>query len=131
MTPIRVVVAEDNRDLAIALQALLQQEADITVVGTIERAGDLDAAVHAGDAQVVLLDLNLSGESSLPAMRALQRDRPEVAFVIYSGYDRDHLASVLEGAGAVEFVSKSGETEELFRAVRRAGGGRDAANTGS
>ena len=129
MAPIRVVIAEDNRDLVTALCALLQAEADITVVGTIERTRDLDAVVRGGAAQVVLLDLNLSGESSLPAMRALQRDLPDVAFVIYSGYDRDHVADALTGAGAVEFVSKSGEIEELLQAVRRAGG-REVADAG-
>lgn len=120
--PIRVVIAEDNRDLAGAVQALLQAEPDMEVVGKIERAERLLETVRDSRAHVVVLDLNLAGESSVPALRGALRALPCVAFVIYSGYDRGDLASALPGLGAVEFVSKTGDVATLLQAVRRAAG---------
>lgn len=120
--PIRVVIAEDNRDLASAVHALLQAEPDMEVVGTIERADRLLETVRDSRAHVVVLDLNLAGESSVPAMRDVLRALPRVAIVIYSGYDRGDVASALPGLGGVEFVSKTGDVATLLQAVRRAAG---------
>ncbi len=39
------------------------------------------------EADIVVLDLNLRGESSVAAMRMLQEQQPDIAAVIYSGYD--------------------------------------------
>ncbi|MGI9246582.1 MAG: response regulator, partial [Steroidobacteraceae bacterium] len=117
---IRVLVAEDNHDLATAVCALLAAEPDIEIVGQIARAQELLQSARDGRAQVIVLDLNLDGESSVPAMRVVQRVLPRVAVVIYSGYDRSDVASALPGLGTTEFISKSGDVLELAQAVRRA-----------
>lgn len=119
LEPIRVVIAEDNADLSAAVCAMLESEPDIAVVGTIDRADSLLATVRDGQARVVVLDLNLAGCSSVPAMEVMRRELPEVAVVIYSGYDRHDVAGALPAIGAVEFVSKSGDVTDLLQAVRR------------
>lgn len=118
---IRVLVAEDNQDLATAVCALLEAEPDLDVVGTIDRAGALLDSVRRHAVHVVVLDLNLSGESSVPAMRDVQRELPRVAVVVYSGYDRGDVAGALPGLGVAGYVSKSGDVAELLEAVRQAG----------
>jgi DNA-binding NarL/FixJ family response regulator len=118
--PIRVVIAEDNRDLSAALCALVAQEPDLRVAGTVDRCDGLLAALRDGAAQVVVLDLNLGGESSVAPMRAVWRELPGLAVVVYSGYDFADVASALPSLGACEYVSKSGDAAELLAAVRRA-----------
>jgi DNA-binding NarL/FixJ family response regulator len=117
---IRVVVAEDSRDLAAAICELLQAEPDVDVVGSIDDAAALVDAVRRGNATVVVLDLNLSGGSSVPAMQRVLHERPQTGVVVYSGYDRADIASALPVLGAAEYVAKSGEATELIDAVRRA-----------
>ena len=90
------------------------------MIGETDRAGKLLAAARSGNAQVVILDLNLSGESSLPAMETVRREMPGIAVVVYSGYDRCDIASALPALGSCEYVSKTGEVSELLAAVRRA-----------
>jgi DNA-binding NarL/FixJ family response regulator len=126
---IRVLVAEDNVDLASAVSELLRTEPDIDVVGVIGDAASLRESVRTLDAQVVILDLNLSGGSSVPAMQAVRRERPGTGIVVYSGYDRADLASALPTLGDCECVSKSGEVTDLIDAVRRTAQ-RNAAGTG-
>ena len=116
---IRVLVAEDNVDLAMAVRELLHGEEDLEVVGVIDDASTLAQAVRDCDARVVVLDLNLAGGSSVPAMQLVCRERPTTGVVIYSGYDRDDVAAALPALGAVEYVSKSGDVAELIDAVRR------------
>ena len=126
---IRVLVAEDNVDLASAVSELLQTEPDMDVVGVVGDAASLCDSVRVLDAQVVILDLNLSGGSSVPAMQAVRRERPRTGIVVYSGYDRAELASALPTLGDCECVSKSGEVTDLIDAVRRTAQ-RNAAGTG-
>lgn len=116
---IRVLVAEDNADLASAVSELLRTEPDFDVVGVVGDATSLCDSVRLLDAQVVILDLNLSGGSSVPAMQAVRRERPHTGVVVYSGYDRADLASALPTLGDCECVSKSGEVTDLIDAVRR------------
>ena len=120
---IRVVIAEDNRDLSTALCALLEQEPDLQVVATVDRCEGLLGALRDGSAQVVVLDLNLGGQSSVAQMRAVRRELPDLAVVVYSGYDFNDIASALPALGECEYVSKSGDAAELLAAVRRAANG--------
>jgi DNA-binding NarL/FixJ family response regulator len=119
---IRVLVAEDNGDLAAAVCELLRAEPDIDVVGVIEDADALERTVRELDVTVVILDLNLSGGSSVPAMQSVRRGLPHIGVVVYSGYDRRDIAAALPALGTAEFVSKSGEVTELLEAVRRSAG---------
>jgi two-component system, NarL family, invasion response regulator UvrY len=116
---IRVLVAEDNVDLASAVCELLQTEADIDVVGIVADAATLCDSVRDLDAHVVILDLNLSGGSSVPAMQLVRRERPQTGVVVYSGYDRADIAAALPALGACECVTKNGDLMELIDAVRR------------
>jgi len=120
---IRVVIAEDNLDLSTALCALLEQEPDMRVVGTVDRCDGLLDVLRDGAAQVVVLDLNLGGQSSVAQMRVVRRELPDLAVVVYSGYDFNDIASALPTLGACEYVSKSGDAAELLAAVRRAANG--------
>jgi DNA-binding NarL/FixJ family response regulator len=117
--PLRVLIAEDNVDLAAAVSALLESETDIEVVGVVDRVDALLSTARSCGARVIVLDLNLSGESSVPAMEVLRGELPQVAVVVYSGYDRRDVAGALPALGTVEFVSKTGDYAELVAAVRR------------
>jgi DNA-binding NarL/FixJ family response regulator len=119
---IRVLVAEDNVDLAAAVCELLRAEPDIDVAGVIGQADALERSVRELDVAVVILDLNLSGGSSVPAMQSVRQAFPRLGVVVYSGYDRTDIAAALPALGAAEFVSKSGEVTELLDAVRRSAG---------
>ena len=117
---IRVLLAEDNHDLAVAVHALLDAEDDIVVAGVTGCASELLEATRNSGAQVVILDLNLDGGSSVPAMRAVRASLPDVQVVVFSGYDARDVAGALRGLGDAEFVTKNGEVTELLDAVRRA-----------
>ena len=124
---IRVLVAEDNSDLSATLCALLEQEPDMAIAGAVDRAEAMLDAVRDGRARVVVLDLNLGGESSVAAMQAVLRAVPQLRIVVYSGYDRCDIADALSSLGVTEYVSKSAHAAELLAAIRRAADGTEGA----
>jgi DNA-binding NarL/FixJ family response regulator len=114
-----VLVAEDNADLCDAVCALVGAEPDMEVVAAVAHpAGLLDKVRNSG-ARCIVLDLNLSGESSVPALGDLRVRAPEVGVVIFSGYDRCDIEAALPISATCEFVSKTGDTAVLLDAIRR------------
>lgn len=118
--PIRVVIAEDNGDLATALCALFEQEPDLQVTATVGRCEELPGVLHRDAAQVIVLDLDLGGQSSVTPLQALRREIPGLGVVVYSGYDYADVSSALPRLGTSEYVSKSADPAELLAAIRRA-----------
>ena len=128
-TRLRVLVAEDNADLRTAICALVAGEPDMEIAATTDDPQQLVVLAREHAAHIVVLDLNLRGESSVGAMRMLQREQPLVAAVIYSGYDAADIEGGLRALAPCEYVSKSGDGMDLLAAIRRLG--RNAAGAGS
>lgn len=116
---IGVLVAEDNLDLCAVLCELIKAEPDMHVTGTATRVAELLDAVQSTTASVLLLDLDLGGESSMPALHAFRAQRPALAVVVYSGHDRQSLAHLFDQVGQCEYVTKTGDPTELLEAIRR------------
>lgn len=116
---IGVLVAEDNRDLRDAVCALIDAEPDLQITGTATRVSELLDGARTAAARVLVLDLDLAGESSLPALQTLRAQRPQLAVVVFSGNDRDTLAPVFASIGRCEYVMKTGDVLPLLDAIRR------------
>ena len=127
--PIEVLIAEDNRDLCAALCELILAQSDMNVAGTVARVPDLLDMVPSTTAQVLILDLDLAGQSSIPALQAFRTAHPRRAIIVYSGYDPGSLDPVFASVGACEYVTKTGDAQELLDAIRR--GAKEAAGAGT
>jgi DNA-binding NarL/FixJ family response regulator len=120
MALIRVLIADDHPLVRNALTQLLDGADGITVVAT---AADGDAAVAAALEQtpdVVLMDLEMPGSDGIEATRALNAAGSEARVVVLTTFsDRDRILGALDG-GAVGYLLKDAEHEEIVRAVRAA-----------
>jgi DNA-binding NarL/FixJ family response regulator len=114
---IRVLIADDHRLFAEALEAILASDARITVVA---HAGDGPTAVRlAAELQpdVVLMDLSMPGLDGIEATRAIRADRPDARILMLTGSDaRDDVDRARE-AGAAGYVTKDRVAGELISAI--------------
>ena len=117
---ITVVLADDHRVVRSGLRLLLQGEPGIHVVG---ETGDADSAllmVEARKPDVLVLDLNMPGRSSLEAIP----DVPErTRVVVLTMQDDPAFAREALQRGAAGYVLKEAADEELVAAVRAAATG--------
>jgi DNA-binding response OmpR family regulator len=66
---------------------------------------------------LIILDLNLAGESGLMLMRFLHRNHPQVPIILFTGMDHDDEAiRKMLKEGAVQYLPKGG-IEELILTV--------------
>jgi two-component system response regulator NreC len=118
--PIRVVLADDHALVRRSLRLLLQGEDDVEVVA---EACDIDSVVrhvHGHAPQVLVLDLQMPGGSSIGAIRRLRERVPETEIVVLTMEQSPAFAQRAIDAGAVGFVLKDRADTELPEAVRRA-----------
>jgi two-component system response regulator NreC len=124
-SPVKVVLADDHREVRRNLRALLASERGIEVVA---EAGDLLTAIRHVKGHVphvLLLDLRVPGVSSIGAMRRLRAEAPETEIVVLTIEDSPVFAQQAIDAGAVGYVLKENADGELSRAVRRAARGEE------
>jgi DNA-binding NarL/FixJ family response regulator len=120
---IRLLVAEDHGVVRDGLIRLLSSLPDIEVVGA---AADGAEAIRLADEHrpdVVLMDLRMPGMDGSEATRRLLENDPEAQVVILTSFsERDEILSALD-AGAIGYLLKDAEPEELIRGVRAAAQG--------
>ena len=120
---IRVVVADDHPLVRRALAELLEGAEGITVVGTASDGADAVAAALERSPDVVLMDLEMPGRNGIDATHALTTARSEAKVVILTTFsDRRRILAALD-AGAVGYLLKDAEHEEIIRGVRAAAAG--------
>ena len=117
---VRIVIGENNADLAVTLSVLLDAEADMRCVATASSKRAVLAAVDTHAPNAFILDLSLDDGSSLPLIAELRTRLPPAVIVIFTGHQNDWLNEQCLRAGADAVVIKSGEFEQLTSAVRQA-----------
>jgi DNA-binding NarL/FixJ family response regulator len=120
---IRVVIVDDHRLVRQGLEAVLASAEDVAVVG---QAADGRAAVDVvGDAEpdVVLMDLQLPEMSGLEATREILEARPETAVLVLTMFEDDDTVHAAITAGAVGYLLKGADGEDILAAVRSAAAG--------
>jgi two-component system response regulator NreC len=126
--PITIVLVDDHEVVRAGLRLLLDAEEDFEVVS---EAGDVAVAerrVIAYRPQVLILDVNLPGGSSIPAIPRFLQSAPETKIVILTMQSEPELAREALRAGATGFVLKDAAEAELIEAVRLAAAGRTYLN---
>lgn len=88
----RVLIVEDEPRVTMMLELLLE-DMGCEVAGIATRLDDAIGKAKALDFDVALLDLNLDGESSYPALEAIAARG--IPFVFATGYGADRLPEAL------------------------------------
>jgi DNA-binding NarL/FixJ family response regulator len=106
---IRIVIVENHRLVADALEALLNQEADMVVVGSMDSVAETAKRASALNPDVVILDFRLHDGTAVDAAKAIDRTgcTPKVIFLTRDESDTVLVAAIEVGASAVLYKSRA------------------------
>ena len=125
---ISVVLADDHKVVRSGLRMLLQSDGRFEVLGEAGSVAATIDTVLACRPRVLVLDLNMGGESSLEAIPRLRAEVPETQIVVLTMQENPGFAREALRAGAVGYVLKDAADEELMSAVLLAAEGRTYLN---
>lgn len=120
---IRVVLAEDHAVVRAGIEQLLQAQHDIEVVGVAVDGVDAIAVARSHKPDVIVMDLSMPNLDGVAATRRILEELPETRVLILTSFsDRERIEDAVD-AGAIGYVLKDTEPEDLVKAVRSAARG--------
>jgi two-component system response regulator NreC len=127
-TEITLVVADDHRVVRSGLRMLLESDLRLSVAAEAGTVAETLEAVQRTRPRVLVLDLNMGGESSLDAIPTLRERNPDTQVVVLTMQENPAFARAALRAGALGYVLKDAADAELLTAVMSAAEGRTYLN---
>lgn len=117
---IRVVIADDHGLVREGLRRLVDAPADIGVVGTAASGREAVELIERTRPDVALMDLSMPDIDGIAATRQALARAPDTHVVILTSFsDRERILEALD-AGAIGYLLKDAEPDELLRGIRTA-----------
>jgi two-component system, NarL family, response regulator LiaR len=120
---IRVLVVDDHSVVRQGLRMFLLVQPDMEMVGEAQNGREAVALVDQLAPDVVLMDLLMPQMNGIEATIAIKAAHPETQVLVLTTFLDDARVAEAIQAGAVGFLLKEVDAEELIRAVRGAARG--------
>jgi CheY-like chemotaxis protein len=117
----RILVADDDRMLSTLICAIVR-EAGHTPIPAFDAMQAVMFAIRPPAPALIILDINMPGGTGLEALRKLKLSAKtsEIPVVVVSGSDDAGMPAQVRALGAVDYLSKPIDPEQLVGAVSRA-----------
>jgi DNA-binding NarL/FixJ family response regulator len=114
------MIVDDHPLVRRGLCDLFNEDAGFEVVVAVGGGEEALDAVQTQQPDVVLMDISMPGVDGIEATRRLLTVRPETRVVMLTSFaDHERIMESLD-SGAVGYILKDAESDELFRGVRAA-----------
>lgn len=113
-------MVDDHPVFRLGLAALLRSADGLELVGEAASGKEAMAALRDMDVDLVLIDLSLEDGSGLDLIKRLKAERPEMRALVISMHDENLFADRALRAGAIGYIAKDVDSDELIRGVRKA-----------
>jgi NarL family two-component system response regulator LiaR len=121
---IRVLITDDHGVVRQGLRMFLSLDPDIEVVGEAENGEEALSMVRELHPDVVLMDLLMPVMNGMEATKAIRSEMHDVEVIALTSVLEDVSVTGAVRAGAVGYLLKDTQVEELHRAIRGAAEGR-------
>lgn len=122
--PIKVLLVDDHKIVRQGVRAYLHTLPDIQVIAEAESGAAAVAALEEHSPEVVLMDLEMPGElDGIAATRQIRKLRPETQVIVVTSHHQDEYIFPAVRAGAISYLLKDVEPDELAAAIRKAAHG--------
>jgi len=121
--PVRIFLLDDHELVRRGLRDLLEQEADLQVVGESGSAKEAIRRIPALRPDVAILDGRLPDGSGIAVCRDVRSVDPNIRALILTSYDDDEALFAAIMAGAAGYLLKQIRGGDLVAAVRRVAAG--------
>jgi DNA-binding NarL/FixJ family response regulator len=123
---IRVMVVDDHQGFREGLIAVINNQTDMEVVGEAENGEKAIALTRELLPDVILMDVKMPVMDGPEATRRILAEMPNIKILALSIYSDDGFMSSIMRAGAMGYILKGCDSQELFDIIRRVAGSKRA-----
>jgi DNA-binding NarL/FixJ family response regulator len=121
--PIVVSLVEDNQYVRTGWEAVLTNAPDFVVRGVFANCEEAFSSPETGESDLVLMDIGLPGMSGIDGVKYIKEHYPSVAVVMCTVHEDDQNIFDAVCAGAIGYLQKKIQPDELLKALRDASAG--------
>ncbi len=120
----RVLIVDDHRVFRDGLKAVINHQADMEVAGEAENGEQAVALTRELLPDVVLMDVKMPVMNGAEATSRILAEIPAMKILALSIYANDEFMASMMRAGALGYILKGCDSEELCDIIRRTTGSR-------
>lgn len=118
-----MVIADDHPLVRSGLRTILAAAAGIDVVGEASTGAEAIAVARALTPDVIVMDLQMPDTDGIEATRQIVAANPRIAVLVLTMFEDDTSVFSAMRAGALGYLLKGAEQEEIVRAIHAAAHG--------
>ena len=116
---VRVLVADDHPIVRRGLRQILDEEADLQLVGEAHNSQKILELVRQRDCDLLIMGMAMPGRGGLEVLRQIKQEYPGIRVLILSMHPEDHYGVRAMKAGASGYVTKESTPDKLLQALRK------------
>jgi two-component system NarL family response regulator len=116
---LRILLVDDHALMRLGLATVIAGEPDMEVCGQAGTGNQAVALFRAARPDVTLMDMRLPDRSGAEAIRTIRQEFPDARILVISTFAADEEVYTAITAGALGYVLKTVESEELVEVIRR------------
>ncbi len=120
---IRVLIADDHAVVRQGLKMFLSLNSDFEIIGEATNGAEALRLAHQLNPDVVLMDLLMPEMDGITATAAIRRELPDTEVIALTSVLEDKSVTGAIRAGAIGYLLKDTESDELIRAIKAAANG--------
>jgi DNA-binding NarL/FixJ family response regulator len=121
---VRVLIIDDHPLIVAGMQKMLASIAEIEIAGAAGSAFEALKTLKTVPVDIALLDINLPDINGIELCKKIKKEFPAVKVLAISTYcDRSYVSRMIEN-GALGYLAKSADADEILKAIRTASEGR-------
>jgi len=121
---IKVMLTDDHAVVRSGLCRLLEQNSDIKVIAEAESGEQAYQTYPENRPDVLVMDMSMPGMGGLEALRRILHRWSDARVIMFSMHENATYAIQSLTAGAMGYVAKSGNAEDLVKAVKEVASGK-------
>lgn len=120
---IKVLVADKQPFFRQGIRTVFGQQDDIEVLGEVGSEEELFSLINSSFPDVILFDVDLSGESNLALVKAIKRQIPSAAVIVMTPRPSNEELFEAIKARASGYLNRNVSIEEVLANIRKAAAG--------
>jgi two-component system response regulator NreC len=115
----RVLIVDDHKMFRDGLKMVINHEADMEVVGEAENGQRAVESASELQPDVILMDVKMPVMDGIEATRQIHAKMPGIKILALSMYSDNSIISGIMRAGAVGYIIKGDDSQEMYKVIRR------------